>query len=157
MRDDVADPRRHRTLAAFDGQEGLGQRDGDLVGVEGDDRAVAADDLQGGGSDFATGGQAQDTGLQGDSPYRGAENRRCGQPEIDAPNHRRGSQPVVESARRTNGNKDTRNLSSGTPRPKTMKESSLRQVSWLSVQRASPAFPDDPVTCVGEALADYSC
>lgn len=34
------------------------------------------------------------------------------------------------------------NLSSGTPRPKTMKESSLRQVSWLSVQRASPTFPD---------------
>ena len=34
------------------------------------------------------------------------------------------------------------NLSSGTPRPKTMKESSLRQVSWLSVQRAPPTFPD---------------
>jgi hypothetical protein len=35
-------------LAALDGEEGLGQRDGDLVGIEGDDRAVAADDLQGG-------------------------------------------------------------------------------------------------------------
>lgn len=34
------------------------------------------------------------------------------------------------------------NLSSGTPRPKTMKESLLRQVSWLSVQRAPPTFPD---------------
>ena len=108
MRDDIAHPRRNRALATFDGQEGLGQRDCDLVGIEGDDRAVAADDLQGGGSDFATGGQAQDIGLQGDSPYRGAENRRCGQPEIDAPNHRRGSQPVVESARQTNDKQDTR-------------------------------------------------
>jgi hypothetical protein len=42
-----------------------------------------------------------------------------------------------------------------------MKESSLRQVSWLSVQRASPTFPDASSgwfeKLVGEALADYSC
>jgi hypothetical protein len=46
--------------------------------------------LQGSNGDFAAGGQAQDIGLQGDSPYRGAENRRCGRPAFGAPNRSRG-------------------------------------------------------------------
>jgi len=38
-----------------------------------------------------------------------------------------------------------------------MKESALRQVSWLSVQRASQPSQSEDQWQRGEALADYSC
>ena len=45
LRDFLAHARRRRSLAAVDGEEGLGHRDGDLGGLEADDRAVAPDHL----------------------------------------------------------------------------------------------------------------
>ncbi len=45
-----------RRVAAFNGEEGLGDGDGDLVGIEGGDLAVAADDTQFAPGVFVTGG-----------------------------------------------------------------------------------------------------
>ncbi len=46
--DDLAHPRGHGALAALDGEECLGQRNSDLVGIECNEGAIATDDLQGG-------------------------------------------------------------------------------------------------------------
>ncbi len=79
--DRLAHARRGRPLRAVHGEEGLHQRDGDLVRLEGDDGAVAADDLvgvvgrgarrrgggPGGGGGFGDGGDVAGVDLHGRS------------------------------------------------------------------------------------------
>ena len=75
LHDLVAHARARRTLAAVDGEERLGHRDGDLRRLEADDRAVAADHLvlgeaRVGGGHGASGFSGQDVTWGLDSSRR---------------------------------------------------------------------------------------